>query len=60
VSNEEYGEKEASLISRNGDPIADMLYTGAFAFLGLHEAAAATGEPLYAKSAGKLAGFSWW
>jgi hypothetical protein len=55
-SNEAYGHGEASLIQENGDPVADMLYTSNFAFLGLHEAAAA-GDELAAKAADKLAGF---
>lgn len=56
ASNEAYGHGEASLIQENGDPVADMLYTCNFAFLGLHEAAAA-GDDLAAKAAAKLAGF---
>jgi hypothetical protein len=56
-SNEAYGEHEAALIQANGDPVADLLYTTNFAFLGLHEAAAATGEALYADAADRLAGF---
>ncbi len=43
-SNEAYGSNEASLIAENGDPVADLLYTVNFAFLALHEAAAATGD----------------
>jgi len=56
-SNAEYGTNEAPLIQRNGDPVADLLYTCNFAFLGLHEAAAATGEPQYARMADRLAEF---
>ncbi len=56
-SNEQYGKSEATLIQKNGDPLADMLYTSNFAFLGLHEAAAATGEPLYIDASKKLAEF---
>jgi hypothetical protein len=56
-SNEEYGKKEATLMQNNGDPLADMLYTSNFAFLGLHEAAAATGEPLFAEAGHRLAEF---
>jgi hypothetical protein len=56
-SNEEYGKSEATLMQQNGDPLADMLYTSNFAFLGLHEAAAATGEPLYIDASRKLAEF---
>ncbi len=56
-SNQEYGDKEAPLISVNGDPVSDIFYTSNFAFLGLHEAAAATGEKIYIDAAGKLAEF---
>jgi hypothetical protein len=56
-SNEEYGKRESTLIQQNGDPIADLLYTTNFAFLGLHEAAAATGDARYRDGANKLAGF---
>ena len=38
--NEDYGTRESSLI-QNDDPVCDLLYTNNFAFLGLHEAAAA-------------------
>ncbi len=56
-SNESYGGHEASLIQKNGDPICDLLYTTNFAFLGLHEAAAATGDKFYIKAENKLAEF---
>ena len=56
-SNEEYGVTEATLIQENGDPVCDLLYTTNFAFLGLHEAAAATGEDYYAKAEDRLADF---
>jgi hypothetical protein len=56
-SNSEYGTKEAPLIQKNGDPLADLLYTTNFAFLGLHEAAAATGERRYTEASDKLAKF---
>ncbi len=56
-SNEEYGTREAPLIQENGDPVADLLYTTNFAFLGLHEAAAATGDAAYERAVGKLAQF---
>lgn len=45
ASNAEYGTTEAPLIQKNSDSVADMLYTSNFAFLSLHEAAAATGDP---------------
>jgi len=56
-SNEDYGTTEATLIQANGDPVCDLLYTTNFAFVGLHEAAAATGEPLYAEAEDRLARF---
>ncbi len=56
-SNEAYGTNEASLIQEDGDPCCDLLYTANYAFLGLHEAAAVTGDPSLANAAGKLAQF---
>lgn len=56
-SNEEYGTSEATLMQQNGDPVCDLLYTSNFAFIGLHEAAAATGDRFYADAEGKLARF---
>lgn len=56
-SNEDYGKHEAPLISHNGDPIADMLYTNNFAFAGLNEAAKATGDPKYIEAVNKLSDF---
>ncbi len=43
-SNEAYGTNEAPLIQENGDPACDLLYTTNYAFLGLREAAEATGD----------------
>ncbi len=57
ASNQSYGGNEASLIQQNGDPVCDLLYTTNFAFLALHEAAAATGEPTYREAEDKLASF---
>ena len=57
ASNEAYGTAEAPLIQKNGDPLCDLLYTTNFAFAGLHEAAAATGDSYYRKSSDKLAAF---
>ena len=57
ASNKEYGTKEAPLISENGDPVADMLYTCNFALFALQEAAAATGNAGYQSAVGKLADF---
>jgi hypothetical protein len=56
-SNEAYGTNEASLISKNGDPISDLLYTTNFAFIGLHEASVSTGEDLFINAENKLADF---
>jgi len=56
-SNSAYGTSEAPLIQENGDPAADMLYTTNFAFFGLNEAAAATGDPLYVDAVAKMADF---
>ena len=55
--NEEYGTNEAPLIQENGEPVADMLYTVDFAFLGLHEAAAVTKDPFFQEAQEKLADF---
>lgn len=57
ASNDAYGKGEAPLIQHNGDPVADMLYTSNFAFIGLHEAVAATGNPEWKKAEDKLAEF---
>ncbi len=56
-SNAAYGTNEAPLIQANGDPAADMLYTTNFAFFGLNEAAAATGDPFYQEATDKMADF---
>ncbi len=56
-SNKEYGLHEAPLIFKNGDPIADMLYTSNFAFFSLNEAAHATGNKQYKEAVNKLADF---
>jgi hypothetical protein len=56
-SNRDYGTGEVSIIQQDGDPMADMLYTCNFAAIGLHEAAAATGEPRYRQAADRLAAF---
>ena len=55
ASNGAFGKGESTLIQRNGDPVCDMLYTCNFALIGLHEAAAATGDPFYAKADDRLA-----
>ncbi|GAB3169427.1 hypothetical protein [Telluribacter humicola] len=56
-SNKEYGLHEAPLIFKNGDPIADMLYTSNFAFFSLNEAAHATGNKQYKEAVNKLSDF---
>lgn len=56
-SNEDYGKHEATVLQANRDPICDMLYTSNFAFLGLHEAAAATREALFIRAEDGLAEF---
>lgn len=56
-SNEEYGITEAPLIFDNGDPVADMLYTTNFAFVGLCEAADATNNPEYIKALNQMNDF---
>jgi hypothetical protein len=57
ASNEAYGTAEAPLIQSNADAVSDLLYTSNFAFVGLHEAAAATGDPFYRAAEEKLAKF---
>jgi hypothetical protein len=57
ASNAAYGTSETSLIQTNGDPVCDTLYSCNFALIGLHEAAAATGDPFYAQAEEKLARF---
>lgn len=56
-SNERYGTGEGTLIQTNGDPAADLLYTNNFALIGLHEAAAATGDQFLHKAERRLAQF---
>lgn len=55
--NADYGANEAPLIFRNGDPVADMLYTSNFAVFALNEAACATSDPKIRKMADSLAEF---
>ena len=57
ATNEAYGTSEATLIQRNGDPACDLLYTTNYAFIGLHEAAAATGDADLREAADRLAEF---
>lgn len=56
-SNDEYGVTEAPLIQEDGDPVSDLLYTTNFAFLGLHEAASATGDARLRKAEDEMAKF---
>lgn len=55
-SNSDYGKTEAPLIQANGEPVADMLYTANFAFIGMHEAAA-VGDEAAKRSVDKMAEF---
>lgn len=48
---------EAPLIARNGDPVADLLYTNNFAFFALNEAAEATGDERIRQATDRLADF---
>jgi len=56
-SNESYGTTETPLIQANGDPVCDLLYTLNSGFIGLHEAAAATGDAEWRKAEDRLAEF---
>ncbi|MEA2707952.1 MAG: hypothetical protein QOF78_553 [Phycisphaerales bacterium] len=56
-SNEAYGTSETPLIQKNGDPVSDQLYATGFALLGLHEAAAATGDEKLRTAEDKLAAY---
>ena len=57
TANEQYGTGECALIQANGDPATDLLYATNFAFIGLHEAAAATGDCDLKKAEDLLADF---
>jgi len=57
ASNEAYGTGECALVFESGDPATDLLYTSNFAFLGLHEAAAATGDAGLIRAAQRMADF---
>jgi hypothetical protein len=56
-SNEAYGTGETPLIQSNEDCATDQLYTSGFALLGLHEAAAATGDARMKQAEDRLAGY---
>ncbi len=57
TSNAEYGTGECALLQSNGDPVTDLLYATNFAFLGLHEAAAVSGDPAIQQAVDRLADF---
>ena len=57
TANDQYGTGECALIQANGDPACDLLYATNFAFIGLHEAAAATGDPELKQAEDRLADF---
>jgi hypothetical protein len=57
ATNEAYGTAEAPLLQTNDDGVSDLLYTSNFALLGLHEAAAATGDKWYLDAENRLAKF---
>lgn len=57
VSNEAYGTTETPLQQSPDDPVTDQLYTTGFALLGLHEAAAATGDPTLRRAEDALAAY---
>ncbi|MCH9775675.1 MAG: hypothetical protein K0U90_04510 [Planctomycetes bacterium] len=56
-SNEDYGTGEVSILHEDGDPCADVFYSVPPAFIGLVEAAAATGDPKYVQAVDKVAEF---
>jgi len=56
-SNAEYGSREMALAPSNQDPVADMLYVLPNVLVGLHEAAAATGDAALARANDRLAEF---
>lgn len=57
ASNEEYGTKEAPLISSTDNKVSDLLYTMNFAFFALNEAAHATDEQMYADAVDQIADY---
>ena len=57
TANNQYGSGEAPIVYQTGDPATDMLYTMNFALSGLREAAAATGNPEYARMEERIADF---
>ena len=57
ASNDGYGAGECAITHVAGDPATDTLYSINFAFIGMHEAAAATSDTRYGQSAAKMADF---
>jgi hypothetical protein len=57
ASNKQYGGGEGTLIQQNGDSATDLLYTMNFAFIGLHEAYASTGDLYYKRASDRIAAF---
>ena len=57
ASNNGYGTGECAMAHSAGDPVTDALYSINFAFPGMTEAAAATGNQAYRKSADLMADF---
>jgi len=57
TANKQYGTGEAPITYVAGDPATDLLYTLNFAISGMHEAAAVTGDPQYARAVDKMAEF---
>ncbi len=57
ASNEAYGTAEIPIIQTDDDRAGDLLYACNFAAIGLHEAAAATGDPFYARASDRLYAF---
>jgi hypothetical protein len=56
-SNSDYSTHEEPLIFKNGQPVADMLYTCNFALFSLNEAAHATNNPKWKQAANRLSDF---
>jgi len=52
-----YGVGEAPVAYQSGDPVTDLLYSMNFAVIGMHEAAAATGDDNYQQATDRMAAF---
>ena len=57
TSNKDYGTCEVSILHRDGDLCVDVFYSMAPAFLGMHEAAAATGDKRLSELSDRMAKF---